>query len=86
MARDPLSLSRDQFTISVVVFFSGKDVTDEYAVHSPSGFISMTAVGKETLFAKASLVFYGNRRSSYGQRFGFKFRVGTTEGVAVRIT
>ncbi|EDO36523.1 predicted protein, partial [Nematostella vectensis] len=48
-----------------------------------AGFVSVTAIGKESLFARASLVYIGNRRSSYGQTFGFMFRVGTVDGMQV---
>lgn len=43
----------------------------------------MTAVGNEVLYMSAPPMFLGNVRSSYGQLFGFSFRVAAVEGVRV---
>ncbi|XP_078356510.1 LOW QUALITY PROTEIN: laminin subunit gamma-1-like, partial [Oculina patagonica] len=70
-----------------VVNEQGTDVTEQYAVHHPGdsedSHISVTAVGNEVLYVSAPAIFLGDVRSSYGQLFGFSFRVASTEGVQV---
>lgn len=47
------------------------------------GHISVTAIGNEVLYVSAPAMYLGNLRSSYGQLFGFSFRVAAVEGVQV---
>ena len=63
---------------------TGTDVTEQYAIHHrEDSHISVTAVGNEVLYVSAPAVFLGDRRSSYGQLFGFSFHVASTAGVQV---
>ena len=45
--------------------------------------MSVTSIGNELVFAVAPSVFYGDRRSSYGQRLGFSFRVAASGSIQV---
>lgn len=70
--------------ILVCLFYStGTNVTEQYVILRESSHISVTAVGNEVLYISAPDKFLGDRRSSYGQLFGFTFRVAATEGVQV---
>ncbi|KAJ7334372.1 laminin subunit [Desmophyllum pertusum] len=78
----------NQFTLGLdgwtVINEQGADVTEQYAIHHQGEhYISVTAVGNEVLYVSAPAIFLGNLRSSYGQLFGFSFRVAATEGVQV---
>lgn len=53
--------------------------------HAGDTHVSVTAVGNEVLYMSAPPEFRGNLRSSYGQLFGFSFRVASMEGVRVNI-
>lgn len=70
--------------ICIFLFSIGTDVTEQYAIHhAEDSHISVTAVGNEVLYVSAPPVFLGDKSSSYGQLFGFSFRVAATEGVQV---
>lgn len=71
-------------TLVCLSYLSGTNVTEQYVVFRESSFISVTAVGSEVLYISAPDKFLGERRSSYGQLFGFTFRVAATEGVQVQ--
>lgn len=64
-------------------YSTGTNVTEQYVILRESSHISVTAVGNEVLYISAPDKFLGDRRSSYGQLFGFTFRVAATEGVQV---
>lgn len=64
-------------------YSTGANVTEQYVILRESSHISVTAVGNEVLYISAPDKFLGDRRSSYGQLFGFTFRVAATEGVQV---
>lgn len=53
--------------------------------HAGDSHVSITAVGNEVLYMSAPPEFLGNLRSSYGQLFGFSFRVASMEGVRVNL-
>lgn len=70
--------------IIIASFLTGTDVTEQYAIHHVGeSYISVTAVGNEVLYVSAPAMYLGDLRSSYGQLFGFSFRVAATEGVQV---